>query len=116
MAAEAWWAGKGTSLIWSAFGIWDTITGSIVWSIGFAAVGVALGSLIRNLAAAIAAALAWIALVEGVVAQVLGNSLGKWLPFNAGRGPRCIGQQRVERPVVPVGWRAGIDRLRISTC
>jgi ABC-2 type transport system permease protein len=85
LAAAAWWAGKGSSLVWSASGMWDTITGSIIWSVAFAAVGVGLGALIRNLAAAIAAALAWIALVEGVVAQLLGDSLGKWLPFNAGR-------------------------------
>lgn len=85
LTAAAWWAGKGTSLIWSAHSMWDTITGSVLWNIGFAAVGVALGTLIRNLAAAIAAALAWIALVEGVVAGLLGDSLGKWLPFNAGR-------------------------------
>ncbi|MBO0880312.1 MAG: hypothetical protein J2P17_08150, partial [Mycobacterium sp.] len=85
LTAAVWWAGKGTSFDWSASRMWDTITGSIIWSIGFAAIGVALGTLIRNLAAAIAAALAWIALVEGVVVQLLGDSLGKWLPFNAGR-------------------------------
>ncbi len=85
LTAAAWWAGKGSSLVWSASGMRDTIVGSIVWNIGFAALGVALGALIRNLAAAIATALAWIALVEGVVGQLLGDSLGKWLPFNAGR-------------------------------
>ena len=42
-----------------------------------------VGALIRSFVAAVAAALAWIALVEGIAGQITGPGLARWLPFYA---------------------------------
>jgi ABC-2 type transport system permease protein len=78
-----WMSGKGGSLDLSDPAVWRTLAGCVVWNACFAAIGVGLGALIRNVVGAIAVALAWIALVEGIVNQLLGD-LGKWLPFASG--------------------------------
>jgi ABC-2 type transport system permease protein len=49
----------------------------------YAAIGVGLGAVVRNLASAIAIALAWIAFVEGIAMNLLGD-LGRWLPMASG--------------------------------
>ena len=83
VVTAAWWAAKGGSFHLSAAGTWQTIAGGVAVNLGFAVIGVGVGALIRNLAAAIAAALAWIAVVEGIVGQLLGSGLARWLPFYA---------------------------------
>lgn len=82
--AAAWWADKGVSFAWPDASMWTTIGGGIAWNAAFAAIGVGVGALIRSLVGAVAAALAWIALVEGIVGRLIGN-LARWLPFNAGQ-------------------------------
>ena len=84
VAAAVWYAAKGGSLDLSGSEVWRTIGGGIAWNVAFAAVGVGVGALVRNQTAAIAAALAWIALVEGILRQILGG-LGRWLPFASGQ-------------------------------
>jgi len=79
----AWWSAKGGAFGLSAAASWQTLGGGVAANIAFAAVGVGLGALVRNLAGAVAAALAWIALVEGIAGQLLGPGLARWLPFSA---------------------------------
>jgi ABC-2 type transport system permease protein len=83
VVTAAWWAGQGASFQLSTADTWRTLGGGLAANAAFAAIGVGLGALIRNLVAAVATALAWIALVEGIVGQLLGAGLARWLPLYA---------------------------------
>ncbi|RNM11536.1 hypothetical protein [Nocardioides pocheonensis] len=84
LATRIWCAVKGVPLDLGDADLWRTVAGCAGWNVAFAVVGVGIGALLRNLTAAIAAALAWIALVEGIVGQLVGNDLARWLPFATG--------------------------------
>jgi ABC-2 type transport system permease protein len=83
LATRVWWTIKDVPLDFGEPRTWHTILGCYAWNIAFAVIGVGVGALIRNLTAAIAAALAWVALVEGIVGQLLGDP-ARWLPFASG--------------------------------
>lgn len=104
--AAAWWSGKGAPFAWGDTAMWITIGGGIAWNAAFAAMGVGLGALIRNLTGAIAAALAWIALVEAIVGQLIGN-LARWLPFYAGQALGAGGKAMLPEALLP-RWGAAL--------
>jgi ABC-2 type transport system permease protein len=93
----------GSSLDLSDPMVWRIAAGIVAFNIVYAAVGVALGALIRNLTAAVTAALVWIALVETIVGNLLGD-LGRWLPNRAGL---ALGYMPSTVPVLPQ-WGAGL--------
>jgi ABC-2 type transport system permease protein len=83
IVAALWFASKGVAFDPAAAQVWQTLVGVALWMPLYAAIGVALGALVRNLGTAIAVSLAWIALVEGIAMNLLGD-LGRWLPMASG--------------------------------
>jgi ABC-2 type transport system permease protein len=75
---------KGAALPIDDVELWWTLVGVVVYSTLFAAVGVALGALVRNQVSAVAGALAWIAIVEHILVNLLPD-VGRWLPAAAGQ-------------------------------
>jgi ABC-2 type transport system permease protein len=85
ITAAIWWGAKGADFDLGNAGMWSTVLGGILANALYAAIGVGLGALMRNLTAAILVAVGWIAVVEGIVGQLIGSELAKWLPFTSGR-------------------------------
>jgi ABC-2 type transport system permease protein len=79
-----WWGAKDATFTLSTPDAWRTVVGGVAVNIAFGAIGVGIGALVHNVVVAVAAALAWIALIEGIVGQLLGVGLTRWLPFAAG--------------------------------
>jgi len=99
-----------TTVLWGSQlsgAVGRTVAGGIAWNVLFAALGVGLGALITNLMAAVAAALAWLALVEGIVAQLIGDA-GKWLPFALGLAAEDRGGPAQWQALLALAGYAGV--------
>ena len=64
--------------------VWSMLAGTLVYSTLFAVIGVGLGTLVRNQVLAVAGALAWVAVVEHILVNLI-PEIGKWLPTAAGQ-------------------------------
>ena len=86
----------------------------------FTAIGVGIGALVRNLTTAIAGALAWLALVEGLVGQLLGDQ-ARWLPFSSGLALNHVpamtsgGLSQPVAAVTLIGYAAVISLVAVAT-
>jgi ABC-2 type transport system permease protein len=72
-------AAKGIGLDLSSADTWRGVAGVVAGNALYAAIGVSVGALVRNPTGAIAGALLWITLLEGVMASLL-RDLSQWLP------------------------------------
>jgi len=67
-------------------GIGSLYAGTVISSVCFAMIGVALGALTRNRIGAIVLAIAWVLFVEQVILQNIAPGVEKWLPTGAAIG------------------------------
>jgi ABC-2 type transport system permease protein len=79
--------------------VWLILAGALAYTMLFAVLGVALGTLIRNQVLAVAVALAWIGVVEHILISVA-PAVGRWLPAMAGQ---AIVRTPIEDVLPPLG-------------
>lgn len=74
----------GAALPYGDADVWLTLAGAVVYTALFAVLGVSVATLVRNQVMAVAAALAWIGIVEHTLVNLL-PAIGRWLPAAAGQ-------------------------------
>jgi ABC-type transport system involved in multi-copper enzyme maturation permease subunit len=80
--ALPWLASKGIDVDVLSGDIAGVLLGGIAATILFALVGVGVGSMVRNQTAAVAGAVAWVIVVEGLLVSFTPD-VGRWLPGGA---------------------------------
>jgi len=78
-----WMTAKGFEVDLTTEPIGRAVIGIVAYNALFAAIGVSLGALVRNLTGAVTVALTWIALFETTVANLL-KDVARWLPGRSG--------------------------------
>lgn len=91
---SAWLAVRtqGQTVSFGADYVWSTLGGAVASAAVFGALGVGIGSLMRNQVSAIVATLAWLVILEPIVFQASAG-VGKWLPGEAAQALRKIPEQ-----------------------
>lgn len=84
VAAIAVYRAESATLQLADADVWLVLPATAAYTGLFATLGVGLGAVIRNQVAAVAAALAWIAIIEHTLVNLV-PSIGRWLPAGAGQ-------------------------------
>jgi ABC-2 type transport system permease protein len=83
-AAALVYRSESATLSLASADVWLAVPATAVYTALFAVLGVALGAVIRNQVVAVAGALAWLAIVEHTLVNLV-PSIGRWLPVGAGQ-------------------------------
>lgn len=109
VAAAAWYAAKDVDLDLTSGVAVRSLVGIALWTLLYAALGVAIGAVIRTPPVAIVSAVVWLFIIEGALAG-LAVDVGKWLPGTAagalGNAPTDGLLSQVGGGVVLLGWAA----------
>lgn len=81
---------------------WLILGGALLYTTLFAAIGVAFGELVRNQVLAVGAALAWFAIIEHTLVNLLPD-IGRWLPLAAGQ---AVVRTHIDGLLSPLGGAA----------
>lgn len=106
VVSAIWLSAKGGALYLGDADVLRTLVGGIIWNGAFAAIGVGVGALVRDLVAAVAVSLGWIAVVEMSISSLFGAS-ARWLPFAAGKS---LGNFTPDTELLPQ-WLGGVVLL-----
>ena len=80
----------------------------------YRAIGVALGALVRNQIAAVAAALVWLLAIEGFLVTLL-PAVGRWMPGGATAGLLQEGRAATTHGALLPAWAGGLVLLGYAT-
>jgi ABC-2 type transport system permease protein len=97
---------KGATFPLDDVEVWLTLAGTLAYTTLFAVLGVALGSLVRNQTVAVAGALAWLAVVEHTLVNLVPD-IGRWLPAAAGQAIVRTPLEGLLSPVAATALLAG---------